>query len=480
MKWLRPLPAEVLERIVALCPEMICITTLAEGVFVYVNDLFLEATGYERQEVLGRPSNNWPDAEARKALMLRLSDGKPVRNHEADFIMKDGGVRHALLHMQLVELSGVPCVLTVARDITKERVWMEESFHRKLFEDMRQTMRSLPNAVFRLERNETGKLVYTLSEGKIAEELGLTTDRVLGKSEADIFDAESSARTSTHIQKAMGGEYTQLEIELDGRSYHKIMAPYYKEDQIQGVVGAVVDVTDRKKLETLLQRSEMNAVLGQLAAGAAHEIRNPLAAIKGFVQLAGELFDRSGIPKGREYVNLALTELARVNGLVTEMLWLRKPKESVYEAVAVNELLESMLPLLHVEANIKSIQVTMQLEVTPDIKAKRDLLKQVILNLCKNGIEAMGDGGMLSIYTWYADGPNQVIVRIRDNGPGIPDELKEMLFTPFFTTKENGNGLGLFICRQIIEDMGGDIRITSDKRGTVVTLSFPVEDIVLR
>ncbi|TLS54173.1 PAS domain S-box protein [Paenibacillus antri] len=461
----------LLHRIFTLSSEIISITTFEEGLCLYANDAFFEVVGFRREDIIGRTFDLWANPSDRKELVLMLKERGTVRNFESDFLDEAGNIHHALLNLQCVEILGVQCILTVARDITKDRVQMKESLHIELLDDLRQALKSLPNLVFRLEKDENGMLVYTLSEGKIAEAMGLTTEAIYGRTVPELFPPEIYAVAEPHIRRALNGEHTEFEIEVGGVVLHKLMSPYYENDRIKGVVGAAIDITEKRKLETLLQRSEMSSVLGQLAAGAAHEIRNPLTAIKGFVQLAGELFDRSGNAKGREYIDMAMAELSRVNGLVTEMLWLRKPKEIRYEPVSVPKLLQEMVPLLHVEANIKSIQVLLHMEDVPDIMAKSDLLKQVVLNLCKNGIEAMNEGGSLHLSSWSAGG--KVFVGIRDTGPGIPAELQGQLFTPFLTTKPTGNGLGLFICKQIVQDMNGDIQIESSPQGTAATLSFP-------
>jgi signal transduction histidine kinase len=276
------------------------------------------------------------------------------------------------------------------------------------------------------------------------------------------------------MEKAMQGESVRFEYAWDEE--HELMfslAPFYEHGQITGIVGTVIDITERKKLEKLLQVSELNSALGQLAAGVAHEIRNPLTAIKGFVQLIGETLEKHGIDKEAQYVDLILMELSRINHLVTEMLWLRKPKETKYEEVAVWTLWQEILPLVLVDANLKSIQVSLQVNSkSPRILADLGLLKQVILNVCKNAIEAMDEGGNLDIRDSYTS--DHLTIMIKDSGPGIPQEILGKLFTPFFTTKPKGTGLGLFICKQIIHEMNGTIDISSDSTGTTVIIQFPL------
>ncbi|WP_052476247.1 PAS domain-containing sensor histidine kinase [Cohnella kolymensis] len=464
----------ILSRILNLNSEFVSITTFKEGKLIFLNDAFLKVVGWKKEDIIGRTVhqlNLYVDPEKRDEVKAKLTDDD-VLEKEVNFRGDNGEIVSYLLKVQTINLFGRECIITVGWDITRRRQ-LEEQLHAALKNDLRQTIKAVDNMVCKLTIGQDGRLTFALSEGKIAQSLGFTTEVSFGKTINELFPPELLELFEPHINIALAGETTSFEVEVGDRVLIKSLAPYYENDIITGVVGSAIDITERKKLEKLLQVSELNAVLGQLAAGAAHEIRNPLTAIRGFVQLIGEILKKNNIDKGRDYVEMILSELARINHLVSEMLWLRKPKESVYETVNVSKLLQEVLPLVYVEANMKSIQVSLQVNSnSPSIEANLDLLKQVILNICKNGIEAMDNGGSLHISESYSE--HDMSILIKDTGPGIPDNLEDKIFTPFFTTKPTGNGLGLFISRQIVKDMDGDIHISSDSSGTLVTLRFPL------
>ncbi|WP_169306712.1 ATP-binding protein [Cohnella pontilimi] len=466
----------LLTRILGIRSEFVSITTLAEGKIVYVNDGVLQTTGWSKEEILGRTVHDmkiYVDPDKRNDVKSTLTEDE-ILEQQINVRHKNGGFVSYLLRLQMIPLFGEPCILAVGWDITRRRQ-LEQEVHNSLKNDLRQTVQALDNLVFKLTLGKDGRLTFELSEGKIARSMGMTTDEVYGKTLSDLFPADVMEIVQPHVEKALSGEPTSFELETGDRVIIKSLSPYYEQGRITGVVGSAIDITERKRLERLLQVSELSAVVGQLAAGAAHEIRNPLTSIKGFVQLIGEILEEHRIEKGRNYIELILSELSRINHLVTEMLWLRKPKESVYESVNIAKVLQDVLPLVYVEANLKSIQVSCHFSSTgPKINANLELLKQVILNLCKNGIDAMDSGGHLQIgETVHEQG---VSIMIRDNGPGIPHDLADKLFTPFFTTKPKGNGLGLFISKQIVREMGGEIDISSDAAGTLVTVTFPLQN----
>jgi PAS domain S-box-containing protein len=464
----------ILSRILGISSEFVAISTFEDGKLIYINDAFLQTTGWAKEEIIGHTVHEmkiYVDPAKRIEVKTTLTQDE-ILEKEMNFRGKNGEIVSYLLRIQMIPLFGEPCILTVGWDITRRRQ-LEEELHTVLKNDLRQTVQALDNLVFRLTLGKDGRLTYELSEGKIAQNMGLTTDVVYGKTLADLFPPDILELVQPHMDQALAGEPVSFEIEVGERVMIESLSPYFEQGKITGVVGSAIDITERKKLEKLLQVSELSSVVGQLAAGAAHEIRNPLTSIKGFVQLIGEILDKNHISKGRNYIELILSELSRINHLVSEMLWLRKPKESVYETVTISRVLQEVLPLVYVEANLKSIQVSLELPSGgPKIKGNQELLKQVILNLCKNGIEAMHDGGSLRITETYNE--NEVTIAIRDTGPGIPADLADKLFTPFFTTKPKGNGLGMFISKQIVQEMDGEIGVSSDADGTVVTLHFPV------
>ncbi len=248
-------------------------------------------------------------------------------------------------------------------------------------------------------------------------------------------------------------------------------------DEQGQVVGACImfkDVTNLRSLEEQVQRSDRLAMIGQIAAGTAHEIRNPLTSIKGFLQVFRKTFQEQGMIRESDYTDVMLREINRINELVNEFLLLSKPKNATYEEVDVSQVVRELLPIINNEAILH--KVTVQYEAVyglPRVIADREHLKQVFLNICKNGIEAMGDGGYLTIAEKMDPEERRVSVDIHDTGPGIPMYVIDKIFDPFFTTKAEGTGLGLSVCQRIIHDIGGHIRVSSKGFGTTFTVSIP-------
>jgi PAS domain S-box-containing protein len=235
----------------------------------------------------------------------------------------------------------------------------------------------------------------------------------------------------------------------------------------------LLDITERQTSEQLLIRSEKLSVVGQLAAGVAHEIRNPLTALKGFTQL---LYQTSNSPNQR-YYEIMLAELERINYIVGEFMLLSKPHQwQQLSSHDLRKVLDFIIPIIESQAIIHNVEL--QVEPGPELPPVRcdaNQIKQVFVNLMKNSIEAMPQGGKITI-RFDLDVKDQVIVTIEDTGSGIPEEILKRLGEPFFSTKESGTGLGLMVCYKIIQSHGGALTIGNrPDNGTIVRISMPAE-----
>ncbi|MFC4098777.1 ATP-binding protein [Paenibacillus xanthanilyticus] len=230
------------------------------------------------------------------------------------------------------------------------------------------------------------------------------------------------------------------------------------------------DVTSRNKMEELLRRSEKLTTVGQLAAGVAHEIRNPLTTLRGFLQLQQE----TGKHNSR-HIDIMLSELDRINLIVGEFLILAKPQATRFETKDVRYVFGDVISLLDSQAHLCDIMF--KIDFTTDtciIACEENQLKQVFINVLKNAIEAMPEGGEITIRIARA-GARNVIVTIIDQGIGIPEEMIPKLGDPFFTGKETGTGLGLMVSQRIIQSHQGVLDITSAVGiGTTVTITLPL------
>ncbi len=244
------------------------------------------------------------------------------------------------------------------------------------------------------------------------------------------------------------------------------------ENESDGVSSILMfqDVTKIRDLETQLEVESRLAATGQLAAGIAHEIRNPLASISGSIETLGQHLRTDSEEDGR-LIAIALREIKRLNKLVTEFLEFAKPKSERLERCSLKEILSEVTETMSTR---KDTSVQFQIEVTQDteVMADRDLLKQVFMNLFLNAIEASG-GSPLSIRVLGRESAEQIYLQVLDNGPGIPKELRRRIFDPFFTTKTSGTGLGLSTVVQLLRSIKASISLQDSSHGAAFELSFP-------
>lgn len=219
-----------------------------------------------------------------------------------------------------------------------------------------------------------------------------------------------------------------------------------------------------------LRQKEKLAVIGQMAATIAHEIRNPLASLKGFTQLQQERFPESGT-----YFPIMIQEIDRIDMIVNDLMYIGKPKATQIEKASMKEILSYTISIMEQQALAQDVVVeTIFAEKIPLIDCDERHLKQVFINLLKNAIEAMPEGGIIKIIAQPL-GDSKVVVTINDQGCGINNENISKLMVPFYTTKKDGTGLGLVVTHQIIKEHNGELKLESDPgKGTKVMVTLPI------
>ena len=274
-----------------------------------------------------------------------------------------------------------------------------------------------------------------------------------------------------------GTEHVALEISFPGRDRTiELSVTTSRIHNTHGeMIGALVifsDLTARKETQRRMAQAERLATLGELMAGVAHEVRNPLTAIRGYVQI---LRQQTGDPIHQEYLSVVLKEIDSINKVIQQLLEFSRPRHSQWQQVSLNALVEETLVLVQtagVQARVDFIS-ELDNELSP-INADRELLKQVLLNILINAVQAISARGKIRIQTWqYSD--SQQAISIEDNGCGIDLSLQKKIFDPFFTTKASGTGLGLALSQRIINAHQGDIRVASlPGYGATFTLILPI------
>ena len=230
------------------------------------------------------------------------------------------------------------------------------------------------------------------------------------------------------------------------------------------------DITSRTQMEQRLQQSERLASIGEMSTYLAHEIRNPLFAIGGF---ANQLLRNVSEPAAREKIEIIIEESKRLDSILKSILTFARPVEPGHGLADLNRIVRDTMELMGMACESRNIELVLGLgEDLPLVEADPELLKQCLINLVKNSVEAMETGGLLAVRTGFAAA--RVLLEVEDTGPGIAPELRDKIFSPFFSTKGRGTGLGLAMTKKILDELGGTVELSSvPGAGTRVTLGLP-------
>ena len=230
------------------------------------------------------------------------------------------------------------------------------------------------------------------------------------------------------------------------------------------------DITSRTQMEQRLQQSERLASIGEMSTYIAHEIRNPLFAIGGF---ANQLLRNVSDPAAREKIEIIIEESKRLDSILKSILTFARPVEPGDGAADLNRIVRDTMELMGMACESKNIELVLGLaEDLPQVQAGPELLKQCLINLVKNSVEAMPQGGLLAVRSGMVGA--RVALEVEDTGQGIAPDLRDKVFSPFFSTKGRGSGLGLAMTKKILDDLGGTVELTSvPGAGTRVTLFLP-------
>ena len=303
---------------------------------------------------------------------------------------------------------------------------------------------------------------------------GWTAESCLGKI-IPLYPPERAEEAELRAEKVRQGESFTLEtedIKHDGTRFPAqiTLSPIF--DSHGEVIATSVisrDISYRKETERMLLQTEKLKMAGEIAAGVAHEIRNPMTVISGFVQMM------HNDPNHRypSYTSLMQSELDRINLIISEFLILAKPQASQKKRLDIGKILDECIFLFGPEFVLHHISVKADVSGPFFAEGEEHHLKQVFINILKNAIEAMEHGGILKI-TAHHEGA-RLKISFKDDGPGIPPQLAERVFEPFYTTKATGTGLGLLVSQKIAQEHGGSLAIAStEEQGACVVVTLPL------
>lgn len=358
---------------------------------------------------------------------------------------------------------------------------------------------SQPGMTYTFSKQEE-RFIHTFLGGQLAIRLGLEPEQVIGRALEQFVPDTLAKSLLPNYELAWSGKSALFVAELNGIYFQAALQPVFIDGEVVQVTATAVETQSRpsasaaperelpksgvfisgehaiheaetEKLftEEMIRRSDKLSALGQMAAGIAHEIRNPLTALKGFVQLL-----KSQSPNHPIYFEIMLSELERINFIVTEFMRMAKPQTESFQHRDLAVITENIVSFMSAQAILYNIEIKMVLEPSlPLIYCDENQLKQVFINVLKNAIEAMSGGGVIEFRIKRQPGA-KLKIEISDQGPGIPEDQIALLGSPFFTTKEGGTGLGLMVSYQIIENHNGKLYITSEAHsGATVHIELP-------
>lgn len=490
--------AEALARVIGETSIDTLITTNSLGQVINSNPAITVMFGYEYEELLGR-----------NVTILFTDDSFSFQKPNNSFVLnqsnrilaaakhRNGKIFPAEIQIGIASIDDQKILVWSVRDITERKQLEKER------KDRYKTMEKLV-----LER--TGELIKTnqmlkdeiFKRNKIAKELRETGQRLnnILESITDVFftldpqwrfiflNTEAEKYWLKRQEDLIGQNIWQLYPDLLSELYplfKKAMlrkeaahfevlgfhsnAPYevHVYPSEEGLSVYFHNISERKMFEKEMARLDRLNLVGQMAAGIGHEVRNPLTTVRGFLQLLGS---KEEFKQSSGYFDLMIEELDRANSIITEFLSLAKNKTVDLKPLSLNCLIENLYPLIQADAMVSDKDIKMELEDVHLLPLDEKEIRQLILNLVRNGLEAMSGSGTLILRT-FMDG-EEVVLSVQDQGGGIKTENLEKIGTPFFTTKENGTGLGLATCYSITARHNAKIDINTGVTGTTFYVRF--------
>ncbi len=356
--------------------------------------------------------------------------------------------------------------------------WMQSHLQsRKLLQDSQaltsEIVANIPEGI--IVYGPDRKIIYvnTIALGMLGADVTVPAE-IRGRPAADILP---SALWRLHTQVSREQPVVEAELDLNADGPRKLPIVAVVTDILTGegtVVGQMFmlrDLSQVKQLQEEIRKADRMAAIGNIAAGVAHEVRNPLSSIKGYATYFGSLFPEES--DNRKAAELMTSEVDRLNRVISELLEMARPADIKKKDIGLGALLDSSLRLVKQEAESAGVKIS--IVAAPEIgsiQVDPDRLTQAMINLYINAIQAMPDGGELNVSA-QLQGSN-VLLRIGDTGAGLPKDARFRIFNPYFTTKQTGTGLGLAIVHKIVEAHGGQVEVEhTGPDGTTFSLSLP-------
>ncbi len=459
-----------------------------QGQVIAWNQAIEEMTGIKSGDILGHDNYAYaiPFYGERRPMLLDLVL-KPEEQWERDYqtIYRKGKVLIGERNYHMARLSGLylrgtaaPLYNSMAEVIGAIEIISDISDHRHTEEALRNSeemyRRIVETANEGIGMTDSAGTVFFVNH-KLAEMLGYDTNEIINMSIYDLTFTEDKSMLDDLRQRQQNGVKEACTIRCrrkDGSFLWTIVSAQPMLDNLGtylGSLGMFTDISKNKKLELEMAHLDRLNLVGEIAAGIGHEIRNPMTAVRGFLQILGQ--DEKYL-HDKEHFSLMIEELDRANSIISEFLSLTNNRAVKLEQGDINDIIAAILPLIQAEALIQDKYICINLRTIPDLLLDEREIRQLILNLVRNGLDAMQAGGILTIETYASN--NEVVLAIKDQGSGLDESMIDRLGTPFVTTKDNGTGLGLPVCYSIAARHQARITFETSNEGSIFHVTFSV------
>lgn len=451
---------------------MEAIFRLKDGIFIEVNDSYANNLGFTREDMIGKSAMDlgiWADLRERREINEQLNKFGYIKDKGHSFMTKSGDIGYAVSNINLLNINGEPYILVSSNNITKMKhfehaLQQSEKLLLKIFN-------SIPLPIIIVDRED--HIILEVNE-TLLERSNLKREDVIGTRDFiyNIWYNPDDLNKYQNCFKQNGkAENFETKFKLPtGETIEALLSGVVvKWKDRECILTLSNNISELRKYQREISKLDNFNLMGQMAASIAHEVRNPMTSIKGFLQL---FENQEKYKDDKDAMDLMVEEIDRVNEIITTFLSLAQKNALELRRHSLNDSIRKLKPLIMADSLKNDIYLKTELGNIPRANVDEGEIKQLLLNLVRNAIQAMPSGGILTIKTFQdINGINLVV---KDKGHGIPEEIIDKIGTPFLTTKKNGSGLGLAVCYSIAERHNARISYKTTHQGTSFKVTFPV------